>query len=64
MVSFVIILFKADEDEPLLSPHTLFFLLYSALHHIVLPEALQEQSQHCTAVIAAVLNNVLNGGWK
>lgn len=56
MVSFVIILFTLDEDQPPLSSHTLLFLLYSALHHIVLPEALQDQSQHCTAVKVTVRN--------
>lgn len=54
MVSFVIISFTPDEDQPLLFFHT--FLPYSALHHVVLQEALQDQSQYCAAVMVTVLN--------
>lgn len=55
-MSFVLISFTPDEDQPQLFFHTLFFLLYSALHHVVLPAALQDQSQDCTAVMVTVLN--------
>lgn len=55
-MSFVIISFTPDEDQPRLFFHTLFFWLYSALHHVVLPEALQDQSQDCIAVMVTVLN--------
>lgn len=54
MVPFVIS-FTPNEDLPLLFFHT-FFLLYSALHHVVLPAALQDQSQHRAAVMVTVLN--------
>lgn len=50
----VIISFTPEKDQPLLFFHILFFLLYSALHHVVLPEASQDQSQHCTAVMVTV----------
>lgn len=51
-----IISFTPEEDQPLLFSHTLFLLLYSALQHAGFPETLQDQSQHCTAVVFTVLD--------
>lgn len=55
MVSWSSFHFTPDEDQPLLFFHT-FFLLHSALQHVVLPEALQDKGQHCAAVMVTVLN--------
>lgn len=50
----VIISFTPEEDQSLLFFHTLFFLLYSALHHVALPVASQDQNQCCSAVMVTV----------
>lgn len=50
-----IVSFTPDNDQPLLFFHTLFLLLYSALQHAGFPETLQDQSQHCVAVVVTVL---------
>lgn len=55
MVSWSSFHFTPDEDQPLLFFHT-FFLLHSALQHVVLPEVLQDEGQHCAAVM---VNTVL-----
>lgn len=51
-----IISFTPGNEQPLPLFHTLFLLLYSALQHAAFPGTLQDQSQHCTAVMVAVLD--------